>query len=206
MASLATELPALNIDLEKIRKILIDGNDNLCSSNECRKAKIATIQSGKSIKISSDPEYKYGDEQALSVYKKCFPTSNKKAASCRLCFYKLDDDEKKRKAMLKKPVNKRTGAKSKESHGKTFEGNINECISSYVAFIIGVRIYYIYDNTNCKSFILFPNIGRKRRGRGNIRRYARYVCKKFTRSFSRETRNISSNVFKYIYTIFRTPK
>ena len=131
MASLATEpLPSLNIDLEKIRKILTDGNDNLCTSNECRKAKIATIQTGK-VNISSNPEYKYGDEQALSVYKKCFPSSEKETASCRLCFYKLDDDEKKRKAMLKKPVNKRTGAKSKESHGKTFEGNINECISSY---------------------------------------------------------------------------
>ena len=131
MASFATgpSLP-LNINLEKIRDILIGGNYNLCTSNECRKAKIATIESGE-FTISSDPEYKYGDEQALSVYKKCFPSSAKETASCRLCFYKLDDDEKKRKAMLKKPVNKRTGAKSKESHGKTFEGNINECISSY---------------------------------------------------------------------------
>ena len=97
MASLATGTsPALNIDLEKIREILKGGNDNLCSSNECRKAKIATIQSGK-VNISSDPEYKYGDEQALSVYKKCFPSSEKETASCRLCFYKLDDDEKKGK-------------------------------------------------------------------------------------------------------------
>ena len=131
MTSLATEpLPPLNINLENIKIILTNGNDKLCSRNECRKAKIATIVSGEII-ISSDPEYKYGDEQALSVYKKCFPDSDKEEASCRLCLYKLDDDEKKRKAMLKKPVNKRTGAKSKESHGKTFEGNINECISSY---------------------------------------------------------------------------
>ena len=130
MASLAIATPpALNIDLKEIANILTIGNDKLCNSNDCRKAKIATIESDK-IKIISDPEYKYGDEQALSVYKKCFPTSSKKDASCRLCFYKLDDDEKKRKAMLKKPVNKRTGAKSKEGHGKTFEGNINECISS----------------------------------------------------------------------------
>lgn len=183
MASLATEpLPSLNIDLEKIRKILTDGNDNLCTSNECRKAKIATIQTGK-VNISSNPEYKYGDEQALSVYKKCFPSSEKETASCRLCFYKLDDDEKKRKAMLKKPVNKRTGAKSKESHGKTFEGNINECISSY----------FQTPEENEEA------VGKFEEAQG------RYV-KNLLAIFPEKTRNISSNVFKYIYTLFRTPK
>lgn len=133
MASLATQpSQKININLKEIQKILIDGNNYLCSGRtECRKPRIARISPDNSITISDDPEYQYG-AQAQSVYNKCFPTSSdKNDVSCRLCFYKLDDDEKKRKAMLKKPIDKRKGAKSKEGHGKTFESNINECISSY---------------------------------------------------------------------------
>ena len=87
MASLTTQpSQKININL-KIQKILIAGNNYLCSGHaECRKPRIARISPDKGIIISDDPEYQYGS-QAQSVYNKCFPTSSdKNDVSCRLCF------------------------------------------------------------------------------------------------------------------------
>ena len=91
--------------MRSLKAILIKGNNKLCNE-QCVEPQIYFKN-----KYKPDPEYKFGDE-AMSIYNQCFssiPDGQKQ--SCRVCWYKLDSDEKKRKAMLRKPIDKRKGQK-----------------------------------------------------------------------------------------------
>ena len=66
MASLTTQpSQKININLKEIQKILIAGNNYLCSGILSVKTRIARISPDKGI-ISDDPEYQYGS-QAISI-------------------------------------------------------------------------------------------------------------------------------------------